>query len=234
MSSTNKTTNYELSQFLGTDKPAWLNDYNADMNKIDAGIHTAQTTATGADGKADSNTTSIGTLSNLSTEAKTNLVSAINEVDTHADTAQGTASNAYTLADTANTTANYAAGLLNLGAAEAVTWSGFTPTFTNVAVSKNSDGSICKIYGSLRLNATNGWNYYSTTDTGLRPDTEIVIQGAGFVVGSDGNPRLTNIKIATNGVVSAEIYGRSSGDDTWLYLINSIIVVKDLGDQPNA
>ena len=35
MSSTNKTTNYELSQFLGTDKPAWLSDYNTDMSKID-------------------------------------------------------------------------------------------------------------------------------------------------------------------------------------------------------
>ena len=53
MSSTNKTTNYELSQFVGSDKPAWLQDYNADMSKIDTGIHNAATTATGADGKAD-------------------------------------------------------------------------------------------------------------------------------------------------------------------------------------
>lgn len=35
MSSTNKTTNYELSQFIGSDKPAWLVDYNGDMSKID-------------------------------------------------------------------------------------------------------------------------------------------------------------------------------------------------------
>ena len=35
MSSTNKTTNYELSQFIGSDKPAWLVDYNGDMLKID-------------------------------------------------------------------------------------------------------------------------------------------------------------------------------------------------------
>lgn len=37
MSSTNKTTNLQLSQFLGTDKPAWLGDYNLDMQKIDDG-----------------------------------------------------------------------------------------------------------------------------------------------------------------------------------------------------
>ena len=35
MSSTNKTTNYELSQFIGSDKPAWLVDYNGDMSRID-------------------------------------------------------------------------------------------------------------------------------------------------------------------------------------------------------
>lgn len=38
MASTNHTTNYNLSQFEGTDKPAWLSDYNGDMAKIDAGM----------------------------------------------------------------------------------------------------------------------------------------------------------------------------------------------------
>lgn len=35
MSSTNKTPNYELSQYVGTDKPTYLGDYNGDMLKID-------------------------------------------------------------------------------------------------------------------------------------------------------------------------------------------------------
>lgn len=35
MPATNKTTNYELSQFVGTDRPTWLGDYNSDMSKID-------------------------------------------------------------------------------------------------------------------------------------------------------------------------------------------------------
>lgn len=38
MSSTNKTTNYNLSQFVGTDVPSYLGDYNSDMNKIDKAI----------------------------------------------------------------------------------------------------------------------------------------------------------------------------------------------------
>lgn len=35
MSSTNKTPNYKLSQYVGTDKPTYLGDYNGDMLKID-------------------------------------------------------------------------------------------------------------------------------------------------------------------------------------------------------
>ena len=38
MAHTNATANYELSQFLGTDKPAWLVDYNGDMQKIDTAL----------------------------------------------------------------------------------------------------------------------------------------------------------------------------------------------------
>lgn len=36
MTATNKTENYSLSQFVGTDRPTWLVDYNSDMEKIDA------------------------------------------------------------------------------------------------------------------------------------------------------------------------------------------------------
>lgn len=36
MTATNHTENYNLSQFVGTDRPTWLADYNGDMAKIDA------------------------------------------------------------------------------------------------------------------------------------------------------------------------------------------------------
>lgn len=54
MSSTNKTTYYKLSQYIGTDKPTFLGDYNTDMSKIDAGIHGVQETATTANQTAGS------------------------------------------------------------------------------------------------------------------------------------------------------------------------------------
>ena len=77
MASTNKTTHYNLSQYIGTDKPTYLVDYNQDMERIDTGIY-------GADSKATLNSSSIGTLSNLTTSVKTDLVSAVNEVNSSA------------------------------------------------------------------------------------------------------------------------------------------------------
>ena len=44
MASTNKTDTLELSQFIDTDKPAWLTDYNNDMKRINdycKDMHTA-------------------------------------------------------------------------------------------------------------------------------------------------------------------------------------------------
>src|SRR5699024_10006895 len=48
MASTGKTTNYELSQCIGTDKPTWLGDYNGDMLKIDTALGSINATATTA------------------------------------------------------------------------------------------------------------------------------------------------------------------------------------------
>ena len=111
MASTNKTTNYELSQYIGTDKPTYLTDYNQDMSKIDAGIHAAKS-------EADTNANSIGTLSNLTTETKSSLVGAINEVDGHADT---NASNI------ATNTSNIATNTTHIG------------TLTNLTTSSKTD-----------------------------------------------------------------------------------------------
>lgn len=49
MAHTNSTPNYNLPQFLGTDKPAWLTDINNAMSDIDTAIAAAKTTADSAD-----------------------------------------------------------------------------------------------------------------------------------------------------------------------------------------
>ena len=69
MGATNTTSHYNLSQFVATDKPAWLQDYNGDMAKIDAGIDeakvladTAQTTANSATSASTQNANDITAL----------------------------------------------------------------------------------------------------------------------------------------------------------------------------
>lgn len=46
MASTNKTTHYNLSQYVANDKPTYLVDYNNDMEQIDTAIYQANTNAT--------------------------------------------------------------------------------------------------------------------------------------------------------------------------------------------
>lgn len=48
MSSTNKTSHYNLPQFIGSDIPTWLGDFNSAMSAIDSGINAAATSASGA------------------------------------------------------------------------------------------------------------------------------------------------------------------------------------------
>ena len=48
MSSTNKTEHYNLPQFIGSDIPTWLGDFNSAMTAIDSGINAAATSAYGA------------------------------------------------------------------------------------------------------------------------------------------------------------------------------------------
>ena len=55
MSATNSTTYYEFPVFVGSDKPAWLVDWNGAMNAIDSAIHEAKA-------EADANATSISSL----------------------------------------------------------------------------------------------------------------------------------------------------------------------------
>ena len=62
MSATNHTSNYELSQYIGSDEPKYLTDYNGDMQKIDVAIKEAKTGADTANTGVATNAASIQTL----------------------------------------------------------------------------------------------------------------------------------------------------------------------------
>ena len=77
MGATNTTTYYNLSQFVGTDKPAWLQDYNGDMLKIDTAINAAKVAADSATLDASAAqldaSTALGDITNTITPAITSL-----------------------------------------------------------------------------------------------------------------------------------------------------------------
>lgn len=62
MSATNHTANYELSQYIGSDEPKYLTDYNGDMSKIDTAIKTVETSATTANTGVATNASAISAL----------------------------------------------------------------------------------------------------------------------------------------------------------------------------
>ena len=91
MSATNATANYNLPLFIGTDKPAWLTDWNGAMNAIDGAIAniasaeggtatslaTLTSTVEALSGTVSGHTTSINTL----TTAVSGNIGAINTIN---------------------------------------------------------------------------------------------------------------------------------------------------------
>lgn len=64
MSATNSTPTINLPVFIGTDKPAWLVDWNGAMNAIDSAIATLQTTESGTASSLAALSQSVTALSN--------------------------------------------------------------------------------------------------------------------------------------------------------------------------
>lgn len=243
MASTNKTTNYELSQFIGTDKPAWLADYNQDMSKIDTQMKANDDTATGADGKATTNATNIGDLTYLSTTAKNNLVAAVNEVDGKTETAQNTANAASTTANAANSTASGLASYLAIN-----NFTTYTPTNmiittgggtlrsnSNITVARNADGTLAKVYGTIIIDGHTGTTnrVKLNVDTGLRPSETITVTGTGFIENAGTSFGLTGLNIVLNTDGTIEFFGAVGADTIPVFRsLACLIFVTNFGDQP--
>ena len=126
MASTNKTTHYELSQYIGSDKPTYLGDYNGDMGKIDAQMYLNAT-------NAQLGITNAGTAQDRADSAYT-----------LASSANSTAETASTVATTANTTST--ANSTNIG-----TMSNLTTTDKTSLVNAINEvrGNIPAVVGDL-------------------------------------------------------------------------------------
>ena len=249
MSHTNSTPNFNLPQFVGTDKPAWLTDINGAFSAIDTAIKNADDKGTTAGTNANTALTSIGTLSDLNTTAKTNLVVAINETNTAVGTATNIANSAVSTAEQAQTDVNSAntaiqalADYIDLNtfnhydqASQFVRVSGTgNVTLANIYVARNSAGTLGKIYGAIAVGSTSSGStprFKLNVDTGLRPEENIVITGTGCSFSSGGATNL-NIQINTDGTI--EFWGYSYASTIDFRPFGCLLFLKNFGDTPNA
>lgn len=123
MASTNKTTNYQLPQWVGTDHPSFLEDFNPAFEKIDETLKAIDDKATGGGGSGGTTVATGITFETTGSEpvtAYTNVQDAIYKID-QKNTEQDTAiSGAQSAAGTAQSTATEAKSIAD-GVATRVT-----------------------------------------------------------------------------------------------------------------
>lgn len=257
MASTNKTTNYNLSQYIGTDKPTYLGDYNSDMSKIDtqmktnadniataiSGVESAQATANGANQTAQSanaTATSAQTTAQNASNTAGNAQSTANSALSTATSAQATA----TSADTKITNLENSLNISNFTTYDQTndyTKNNVNLTSANVTVACNSAGNIFKVYGEVvgtLPNPNTGGSVSIQTD--LRPEDNITIKTAGICGFSNSNAndfntiRPTNISITTNGLLTITVpaMNGSTTEIKRVILFPCLYFGKDFGDTP--
>lgn len=81
MSHTNKTPNYELPQFIGTDKASWLGDLNPAFLAIDAGMQANKVAAQAAEVSAGEASALAQSANSVANSANTSATNALSEID---------------------------------------------------------------------------------------------------------------------------------------------------------
>lgn len=253
MSATNTTTNYSLPIFIGSDKPAWLVDFNGAMNAIDAQMKVnADAIATKSPILTFNDTTEIdftktgdvitaNLASGVSDKVGRALVTPISAPATEQLVAIDTngAQAALDIGSGLKIESNTLKAIdLNLTIKESttnftlpsgVTLAGGGP----VSMALNSDRSVGKIYGNPVFRCTSGGRKTVETDLYVKATGEAYDIGpAGFCPKSNGSDfSYVGIHIAANGRVSITFAGFTN-DQTYVYMFPCIYFFSDFGDTP--
>lgn len=237
MSHTNATSNYNLPQFLGSDKPAWLGDINPAMSAIDTQMKANADASTTAGTNATTALNGIGTLANLTTTEKSNLVGAVNEVDTNITTVSGVASGASQTATSAKNKADGIEAFLNINnfTTPTPTTTNGTITNYNLGCASNADGSLGKIYGSITASPTSNTSTTISFATPLRPSEAISVNGIATIQDQSANATnshvlMLTINIATNGTASMTFSQAWYNKVVYINISACLIFAKNFGD----
>ena len=231
MSATNATTNYSFPLFIGTDKPAWLVDWNGAMTAIDAAIKNVdtdlgslQTTVSGLSTTVAAHTSSISTISGQITTITTNVNSntgAINTINSLIGNGTPTTTdqtiigainelhaNQGDLADLTTPAASLVDAINAItgggGGAVAASAVSFDPTGTTL-VSVNVQAAIVELLGKIPANAAAV--SYDNTSSGLAATN---VQDAIDELAQGGSGSVTLIATSTTGSNSAQLDSMAS------------------------
>ena len=254
MSATNKTTNYELPVFIGTDKPAWLVDWNGAMNAIDTAIKQAET-------KADTAGVDIGSIqSDIITinSALTTLNGAVSQlrIDTNANTGAINTIQELIGNGTPTTTDHTIIGAINeinaylqFGQAHTGTItpeSGFNIVSTSAVYSVlDSDKKYGKIYGGVVVSGTYtiqaGNNVIATLSNLALPtidESYDIVMGTWSCRGAGASAdaptyMIAKLRFMTDGTVKLILVGATTGAEVNLMALSlppCVLQLTDLGD----
>lgn len=121
MASTNKTTVLNLSQFVGSDIPGWLTDYNSDMSKIDAFAAGVNSDVSGAVQTANTANTTAQAASTAANAATTLAQNALNKANQNSSWTNAELSNVYSaMTGSVNVKINNSMSMIDINAS----WSG--------------------------------------------------------------------------------------------------------------
>lgn len=251
---TNTTENYDLPQYIGSDKPTYLGDFNTSMSIIDGALKQNADNIVSATSSASSALEVANTASTTAQIAKTS-----------ADTATGKAEQAQQTATTASSTASSALATAtqntqaigetnaNLEAFEnyltltdfrdltnpVVVQGGGSVTSNNMKVALNSNGTVGKIYGRVDITGATSFPRVEFRNTGIQVSEEIVINATGTAIplgGSTEGIDIVNIAIIpptgsqTSATIQIRLAGYRSGGVSRAIITPCLYFFKDFGD----
>lgn len=232
MSHTNSTTNYNLPQFVGTDKPAWLGDINPAMTAIDTAIKSAKDAGDTADGKATQAQSEVdaleGTVSSLNNTVgtlSTTVTAQGGDINTNAINIQRNANAIESVAEHFNLTDFTSATMSDKKSLSALSnYVDFDQL--NLTLAQNEDGSIFKLYGLVNVargatstaefpkTAVPGLTRYYGIPTGLylksAPSSAFIVQGGALNVVQQSHTNIIPV-----GIWNLEF---SIGSDAQIYI----------------
>lgn len=190
MGSSNKTTNYNLPQFVDNDKPTWLGDINGAMAAIDSTIHDTNTAVTGATNIATSAMGVANDAKSLVGTANTNASAALTAATTassDASTAKSNALTAMTEADEAKQIAQTAVSIEKPAKASIKHVENGTYSYDVIRISGPNVNALHKQFNDGTANGTIASATLTDPKTFARAHGYTACVNAGAWIGTDGS-----------------------------------------------